>query len=79
MRTGKALGMVAWLLIIAWLVLYILDRVTAAGWCLLVAGLVLFVAGPAFRRTGDPQLRITGAVMVGAGVFFAAFGLVQIL
>ena len=79
MRTAQALGLCAWLLTIAWLVLFILDRDRAAGICLIVAGLLLFVAGPIFRHVGDRQLRITGATMIGAGVFFAALGLVFVL
>ncbi|MBE2315063.1 hypothetical protein DVA67_003690 [Solirubrobacter sp. CPCC 204708] len=75
MRAGQALGLGAWLLIIAWLVLYVTDRSRAAGWCLLGAGVLLLVAGPLFLHTGDRQLRITGVVMLAAGAFFAAFGL----
>jgi len=74
-----ALAFVAWLLIIAWLVLYLLGREQAAGWSLVAAGLLLFVAGPIFRLRGDAQVRITGATMVGAGVFFTGFGLVLAL
>ena len=69
------LGLGAWLLVIAWLVLFVIDEKAASGWCLLGAGVLLLFAGPSFWRVGDPQLRITGAIMVGAGVFFAAFGL----
>ena len=75
MRTGLALAFSAWLLVIAWLVLYLTGNEEASGWSLVAAGALLFVAGPLFRRYGEPQVRITGAIMVGAGVFFVVFGL----
>ena len=79
MRTGQGLGLGAWLLVIAWLVLYLLDRETAAGWCLVGAGLLLCIAGPIFRRVVDAQVRITGTIMLGAAVFFVVFGLFLVL
>lgn len=79
MKIALALAGVAWLLVIAWLVLWLVDDQQAAGWSLVAAGLLLFVAGPIFRRAGDAQLRITGATMLLAAVFFAVFGLVLAL
>lgn len=79
MRFAQALALGAWVLVLAWLVLFIADQVSAAGWCLVGAGLLLFVAGPIFRRDGEGQTRVTGLTMLLAGVFFAAFGLVLAL
>ncbi|RKQ87706.1 hypothetical protein C8N24_5734 [Solirubrobacter pauli] len=75
MKAGQALGFGAWLLVIAWLVLYLVGEQAASGWCLIAAGALLFVAGPLFRRFGEGQVRLTGAVMIGAAVFFVGFGL----
>lgn len=75
MRTGTALGMAAWLLVIAWLVLLVTDHGTAAGWCLFTAGLLLMVAGPIFQRVGDARLRLTGTIAAAAGLFFVLLGL----
>ena len=78
MRTATALAMAAWLLVIAWLVLLITDHERAAGWCLLIAGLLLLVAGPIFQRVGDAQVRITGVVAAGAGLFFTVLGAIYV-
>ena len=75
LRAGQALGLGAWLLVMAWLVLLITDRGEAAGWCLFLAGLMLMVAGPIFQRVGDGQLRITGVIMAAAGLCFVLLGL----
>lgn len=75
MRTGKALGFAAWLLVIAWLVLLVTDHGPAAGWCLFGAGVLLMIAGPIFQRVGDAQLRLTGVIMAAAGLFFVLLGL----
>jgi hypothetical protein len=79
MRTGQALGLGAWLLVIAWLVLYVTGSEEAAGWCMLGAALLVFAAGPLFWRHGDAQQRLAGLTMVGAGVFFVAIGLILLL
>ncbi len=76
MRTAKALALAAWLLVIAWLLLLVTDRSTAAGWCLLIAGVLLMVAGPIFQRVGDGQLRITGVIMAAARAVLRPAGLV---
>jgi hypothetical protein len=78
LRTAQALGFVAWLLAIAWLVLLITDHARAAGWCLLIAGLLLLVAGPIFQRVGDAQLRITGVVVAASGVFMTVLGAIYV-
>jgi hypothetical protein len=74
MRTGLGLG--AWALLVAWLVLLITGHRSAAGWCVLAAGVSVLVAAPLYRR--EPATRMTGLVMLGAGVFFAALGVVYL-
>jgi len=74
-RTGQALGLGAWLLAIAWLVLLIADRDRAAGWCLVAAALLTLAGAAAFWRTGEKALRITGATMLLAAAVFLALGL----
>lgn len=76
---AKALGFVAWVLIIAWLVLFTLGHEQASGWCLMAAGVSVFAAAPLFRSADDRQTRITGLVMVPCGLFFLVFGLVLVL
>jgi hypothetical protein len=75
-KAGLALAGVAWLLVIAWLVLWLTDHESAAGWSLVAAGVLLLMSGPIFRRADDPQVRVTGVTMLIAGVFFAGLGLV---
>lgn len=73
---AKALGFVAWVLLAVSVWLLFTDHDEAAGMCLVAAGVLLLVAGPIFRRSDDRSTRLSGAVMLGAAVFFAALGLV---
>ncbi|MDA0180991.1 hypothetical protein OJ997_11850 [Solirubrobacter phytolaccae] len=76
---AKALGFVAWVLLAAFVALLFTDHEEAAGACLVGAGILLLVAGPIYRRSDDRSTRLSGAVMIGAAVFFAALGLVYLL
>lgn len=78
-RAGQALGLSAWLLAIAWLVLLIADRDRAAGWCLVASAIAAFAGAACFWRTGERSLRVTGVTMALAGALFLVLGLVYAL